>query len=59
MNLKRTVLLVVLCTAAFPVMSSARSQNDNHAVYSTAKREGVSSFFVRVLTLGHKSHPQG
>jgi hypothetical protein len=55
MNLKKVTLLVLLSLAAFPAMNYAKSRQDSPAVHA-AKVAPVGSFFMRLLTLGHKGH---
>jgi hypothetical protein len=55
MNLKKAALLMILCSAVTPGIANAKAEQNTHKVY-VAKRTTFGSFFIRLITLGHKDN---
>jgi hypothetical protein len=53
MNLKKAALLMVLCAAVTPGIAHAKAGQSTQKSY-TARRTTFGSFFIRLVTLGHK-----
>ncbi len=55
MNLKKAALLMILCSAVTPGIANAKAGQNTHKSY-VAKRTTFGSFFIRLITLGHKDN---
>ena len=55
MNLKKAALLMILCSTVTPVVANAKAGQTNHSAF-VAKRTTFGSFFIRLVTLGHKDN---